>query len=65
MLPMIEDLLRTVENKGAAMLLADPLANGRAAMLSVGDVHYVQQLLQNGAEAYQSIFDKQLAIVRQ
>lgn len=60
LLPMLADLLSTVENKGAAMLLADPKADGRAAMLSVGDVHYVQQLLQNGAEAYASVFEKQL-----
>lgn len=56
LLPMIEDLVRTVECKGAAMLLADPEADGRAAMLSVGDAHYVQQLLSHGEQAYAKIF---------
>lgn len=65
LMPMLNDLLLTVENQGAAMLLADPRADGRAAMLSVGDVHYVQQLLANGAEAYASVFDRQLALVKQ
>ena len=60
LLPMLADLVATVEHQGAALLLADPLANGRAAMLSVGDVHYVQQLLENGADAYASMFNKQL-----
>lgn len=64
-LPMINDLLTTVECKGAAVLLADPRADGRAAMLSVGDVHYVKQLLQNGAEAYVNLFDTQLGVMRQ
>lgn len=65
LLPMLTDLLTTVENQGCAMLLADPLANGRAAMLSVGDVHYVAQLLHNGAEAYATIFEKSMEITRQ
>ena len=62
---MLRDLLLTVENQGAAMLLADPKADGRAAMLSVGDVHYVQQLLANGAEAYADVFQRQLAGFKQ
>lgn len=65
LLPMLSDLLTTVENQGCALLLADPLADGRAAMLSVGDVHYVAQLLQNGAEAYGTLFEKSKEITRQ
>ena len=65
-LPMIEDLITTVENEGAAVLLADPMANGRAAMLSVGDVHFVAQLLSNGAEAYVTMFNtEQNNVVKQ
>lgn len=57
---MLEDLIATIENEGCALLLADPHANGRAAMLSVGDVHYVQQLLRNGAESYAAMFEPHL-----
>ena len=59
-LPMIEDLISTVEHEGAAMLLADPQANGRAAMLAVGDVHFVHQLLKSGAAAYDEIYERTL-----
>lgn len=64
-LPMFADLIATVEHKGAAVLLADPHADGRAAMLSVGDVHFVSQLLLNGAEAYARLFDEQLGVTKQ
>ena len=64
-LPMILDLMSTIEHKGAAVLLADPCADGRAAMLSVGDVHFVSQLLANGAEAYAKLFDAQLGVTKQ
>ena len=56
-LPMFENLLTTVENHGSAVMLADPSNNGRAFMLSVGDVHFVAQLLTNGAEAYDTMFN--------
>lgn len=65
LLPMLNDLLTTVENQGCALLLADPHANGRAAMLSVGDVNYVSQLLQSGADAYATLFEKSIEVTRQ
>ena len=53
--PMLEDLLSTVEHHGAAMLLADPQANGVASMLAIGDVHFVYQLLRAGMNAYEGM----------
>ena len=60
LLPMIEDLITTVENEGAALVLADPRGDGVAAMLSVGDVDFVQQLLASGAKAYGELFKRPL-----
>jgi hypothetical protein len=59
-LPMIEDLITVVEQEGAALLLADPLKNGCAAMLAVGDVHFVCQLLMSGAQAYGELYERTL-----
>ena len=50
--PMLEDLLTTLEHEGAAVLVADPEADGRAAILALGDVHFVYQLLRAGMDAY-------------
>jgi len=50
--PMLVDLIDTLENEGAAVLLADPQADGRASILSLGDVHFVHQLLLAGVDAY-------------
>jgi hypothetical protein len=65
LLPMLTDLMTVVENKGAALLLADPMANGRASMLAVGDVHFVAQLLRSGADAYGAMYEKQMEVTVQ